>query len=84
MTPDRRNLMQPTPQDWQEADLVRTERASNGTWSAILTLGFFDYWVRAYRIEDGTVRFQFQPRRCADAEAAFLRYIDGLSGRMAG
>lgn len=84
MTSDRRNLMPPAPDDWQQAQIVRTERAPDGTWSAVLTMGFFDYWVRSYRIEDGTVHFQFQARRCADAEAAFLRYIDGLSGRMAG
>lgn len=84
MTPDRRNLIPPASDGWQEAEILRTERAPDGTWSAILTMGFLDYWVRSYRVENGTLKFQFQTRRCADAEAAFLRYIDGLSGRMAG
>ena len=80
---DKRDLLPPDPEKWEEASIVRAERDGNA-WHAILTMGFFDYWVRAYRMDDGTVRFQFQARRCARGEAAFLAYLDGLGGRMAG
>ena len=81
---DRRNLIPPDPANWENAEMIRTDRDADGTWRAILTLGSTDYWVRAYRAEGGAVRFQFQPRRCADAEASWLAYLDGLERRIAG
>lgn len=81
---DHRKLIEPDPAAWQEAEITRTERAPDNTWNAILVMGHLDFWITKYRVEDGTVRFKFQARRCAIADADFLAYLDGLSERIAG
>jgi hypothetical protein len=81
---DERELLPPDPAAWQDAEILRTEKSPDGSWLAVLVMGSLDYDVRAYRMEDGTVKFQFQARRCRKAEAAFIRYVDGLGSKLAG
>ena len=78
---DQREILPPDDDAWQDSSIVRTDNTPNG-WNAILTIGSLDYWVRAYRMENGEVRFETQARRCAKAERAFLRYVDGLGERI--
>lgn len=40
---DRRNLLPPDPADWQDGTIIRTEKATDGTWRAILRMGSVDY-----------------------------------------